>query len=93
MASNTPAMRSRYRVMALSPPAVFSMRTGTFRSVASMALRQLSNPMAGSSPGSRWPPWTMSPLAPISAAPSTCFCSSFRDGMRMRLFVVATLTR
>ena len=79
--------------MALSPPAVFSMRIGSLMSVASIALRQLSNPIAGSVSLSRWPPCTIRPFAPIAAAPSTCFWSSCRDGMRIRLLVVATLTR
>ena len=78
--------------MALSPPAVFSMSSGSFRSVASTALRQLSNPFAGSSSLLTCPPCTISPLAPIPAAASTCCWSSLRLGMRMRLLVVATLT-
>ena len=32
-----------------------------------MHLRQLSKPFAASSSAPRWPPWTMTPLAPISA--------------------------
>ena len=78
--------------MALSPPAVFSISSGIVRSVASIALRQLSNPTAGSSSLFTWPPWTIRPRAPISAAASMCCWRSLRDGMRMRLFVVATLT-
>ena len=46
MASHTPAIRSRWRAIALSPPAVFSMSSGILRSVASTALRQLSKPIA-----------------------------------------------
>src|SRR5689334_21698092 len=49
IASHTPLIRSRYRVMALSPPAVFSTSSESLRSVASMALRQLSKPVLGSS--------------------------------------------
>ena len=79
--------------MALSPPAVFSMSSGTLMSVASTALRQLSKPFAGSSALLTWPPWTIRPLAPISAAASMCCWSSLRLGIRMRLFVVATLMR
>ena len=61
-------------------------------SVASIALRQLSNPLAGSSSLLTWPPWTIRPLAPISAAASMCCWSSLRLGIRMRLLVVATFT-
>ena len=79
--------------MALSPPAVFSMSRGILRSVASTALRQLSKPLAGSSALLTCPPWTISPLAPMEAAASMCCWSSLRLGIRMRLFVVATLMR
>ena len=68
------------------------MSSGILRSVASIALRQLSKPFSGSSSALTWPPWTMSPFAPISAAASMCCWSSLRLGMRIRLFVVATLT-
>ena len=64
-------------------------------SVASTALRQLSKPVrmtSGSFDLSTWPPWTISPRAPIAAAASMCCWRSLRDGMRMRLLVVATLT-
>ena len=78
--------------MAWSPPAVFSISSGILRSVASTALRQLSKPVAGSSAALTCPPCTISPLAPISAAASTCCWRSLRDGIRIRLLVVATLT-
>jgi hypothetical protein len=71
---------------------VFSIRIGSLSSVASTALRQLSKPIPGSSSLLTWPPCTISPLAPIAAAASTCCWSSLRDGIRMRLLVVATLT-
>ena len=78
--------------MALSPPAVFSISSGICRSVASIALRQLSKPVAGSSVLPTWPPCTIRPLAPISAAALRCCWSSLRLGIRIRLLVVATLT-
>ncbi len=93
MASHTRAIRSSVRAMALSPPAVFSSSSGTLRSVASMALRQLSKPLSTSSSLSTWPPWTIRPLAPTEAAASMNCWSSLRLGMRIRLFVVATLIR
>ena len=62
MASQTPAMRSRCRAIALSPPAVFSISSGILMSVASTALRQLSKPFAGSSSLLTCPPWTIRPL-------------------------------
>jgi hypothetical protein len=73
--------------------AVFSISSGILMSVASTALRQLSNPLAGSSPSWMAPPWTISPFAPIDAAASMCCWSSLRPGMRWRLLVVATLMR
>jgi hypothetical protein len=77
--------------MALSPPAVFSMSMGSGRSTRSTALRQLLYPSAGSVSFSTWPPCTIRPLAPIAAAAASCWVSSLRLGMRIRLFVVATL--
>ena len=47
-----------------------SRSAGAPRSVASTALRQLSKPFSGSSALLTWPPWTMSPLAPMDAAAS-----------------------
>src|SRR5690625_6239790 len=55
--------------IAYFPPAVFSIKTGTARSSPSTHLRQLSNPVSGSSSAVTWPPWTTTPFAPISAAP------------------------
>jgi hypothetical protein len=54
-------------------------------------LRQLSKPTSSASPLPTWPPCTITPFAPISAAPVTICWSSLRDGMRIRLFVLATL--
>src|SRR5664279_4281333 len=90
-ASHSRAIASSRRAIAWSPPAVFSMSTGTFWSSRSNVLRQLSKPVAGSSAASTWPPCTISAAAPTSAARSTFCCSSLRDGIRIRLFVVATL--
>ena len=67
MASQSRAIASSRRAIALSPPAVFSMSSGTGSSSPSMHLRQLSKPFAASSSTPRWPPCTMTPLAPISA--------------------------
>ena len=77
--------------IALAPPAVFSMRSGTSRSSPSIALRQLSKPTAGSSLADTCPPCTMTPRAPTSAASFTWRARIWRLGMRMRLCVVATL--
>ena len=77
--------------MAWLPPAVFSMSSGTVMSVCATALRQLSKPFSSSSSEPTWPPWTIRPLAPTSAATSICCWRSLRLGMRMRLFSVATL--
>ena len=73
-----PAIASSWRAIAWSPPAVFSISTGSLMSVASNVLRQLSKPFAGSSSSLTWPPCTIRPLAPISAAASTCCWSSLR---------------
>jgi hypothetical protein len=78
--------------MAPLPPAVFSMSSGSVMFSPSMHLRQLSKPTPRSASSPTWPPWTMIPLAPIAVARSICFCSSWRLGMRTRLFVVATLS-
>ena len=56
-------------------------------------LRQLSKPVAESSAAPTWPPCTIRPLAPTSAAPAACVSSSLRLGMRIRLLSVATLIR
>ena len=50
---------SNRRAMALSPPAVFSMSTGSGGAQRSKVLRQFSNPLAGSSPFSTCPPCTI----------------------------------
>jgi hypothetical protein len=91
MASQSRAIASIRRAMALSPPAVFSSSSGTGISSPSTHLRQLSNPTAASSSTPRCPPCTMTPFAPISAAARRCCWSSLRPGMRIRLFVEATL--
>jgi hypothetical protein len=56
-----------------------------------MALRQRRNPSSSLSPPVTWPPWTITPAAPITAAPSQVWASSLRDGMRTRLFADARL--
>ena len=85
------ASRSNWRAIALSPPAVFSIRIGSGKppsaSARSKALRQFSTPTFGSSLAVTWPPCTMSPLAPISAAASACCCMILRLGMRILLLV------
>ena len=80
IASHSRPIASSRRAIALSPPAVFSMSSGTGRSRPSMHLRQLSKPVAASSSTPRWPPCTMTPLAPISAAAVRCCWSSLRPG-------------
>src|SRR5699024_6143469 len=89
--SQTRPIRSRVRAIALAPPAVFSISSGTEKSVRSIALNQFSKPTSGSSLALTWPPCTITPAAPISAAAVICCCSSLRLGIRIRLFVVATL--
>ena len=57
-----------------------------------MALRQRRKPSASESSSVTWPPWTMTPAAPISSAASTVCWRILRDGMRIRLFGDATFT-
>ena len=77
--------------MAPSPPAVFSISIGTGRSIRSTALRQFSRPASALVPAVTCPPCTISPLAPIDAAALSCWSSSFRLGILIRLLAVATL--
>src|SRR6185437_5172594 len=79
------------RAIAPLPPAVFSMSIGSGRSICSIALTQFATPAAGSVSPVTCPPCTISPLAPIAAAAFSCWSSSFRLGMRIRLLVDATL--
>jgi hypothetical protein len=90
-ASHRRAMDSRDLAIAPAPPAVFSMISGSGRSIRSTALRQFSRPSVGSTPEVTCPPCTIRPFAPIAAAAPSCWPSSFLDGMRIRLLVVATL--
>ena len=90
-ASQSRAMASSDLAIAPSPPAVFSMSSGSGRSIRSIALRQFSRPSAGSIPAVTWPPCTISPFDPIDAAAARCWSSSLRDGIRIRLLLVATL--
>ena len=90
-ASHSRAIASRDLARAPLPPAVFSMNIGSGRSMRSTALRQFSRPSAGSTPEVTCPPCTISALAPIDAAALSCWSSSLRDGILMRLFAVATL--
>jgi len=55
-------------------------------------LRQLSIPTSTSSSAVTCPPCTITPRAPTSTAAAVCWVNSLRDGMRIRLFVDATLT-
>ena len=89
--SQSRAMASSLRAIAPSPPAVFSMSSGSGRSICSIALTQLATPTAGSTPPVTCPPCTMRPLAPIDAAAFSCWSSNFLLGMRIRLLVDATL--
>ena len=58
-----------------------------------MHLRQLSKPTSGSSACSTWPPCTITPLAPTSAAAlQHLLDAACGDGMRIRLLVEATLS-
>jgi hypothetical protein len=90
-ASQSRPIASRDRAIAPSPPAVFSISIGSGRSMRSTALRQFSRPSAKSTPAVTWPPCTISPLAPIDAAALSCWSSTFRLGIRIRLLLVATL--
>ena len=90
-ASHSRAMASSERAIAPLPPAVFSMNMGSGRSMRSTALRQFSRPSAGSMPWLTCPPCTISAFAPIDAAALSCWSSSLRLGILIRLFVVATL--
>ena len=96
IASQSRATASSSRAIALPPPAVFSMSSGTPKPPSSAwrakVFRQLSTPTAGSSFASTWPPCATSPSAPTAAAALACAASSLRLGIRMRLFVVATLS-
>ena len=86
--------RSRRRAIALSPPAVFSMRTGSGGSQRSNVLAQLSKPPSGSSSFRTCPPCTIRPLAPdLGGRAPRAVASSLRLGMRIRLLAVATLSR
>ncbi len=84
-------MASRDLAIAPVPPAVFSMNIGSGRSIRSTALRQFSSPSAGSTPEVTCPPCTISAFAPIEAAALSWPSSSLREGILMRLLVVATL--
>jgi len=84
-------MASSDLAMAPVPPAVFSMNIGSGRAIRSTAFRQFSRPSAGSTPDVTCPPCTISAFAPIDAAALSWPSSSFLDGMRIRLLVVATL--
>ena len=83
--------------MALPPPAVFSMSSGSGKP-PSLAwrvkvLRQLSTPTAGSSSASTWPPCTTMPRAPTAAAAAACWREQLAArGSRIRLLVDATLS-
>jgi hypothetical protein len=75
------------------PPAVFSISSGSGRSICCTAFTQLATPCAGSTSPVTCPPWTIRPFAPTAAAAFKCWSSSFRLGIRIRLFVLATLMR
>jgi hypothetical protein len=90
-ASHSRPIASSDRAIAPSPPAVFSISMGSGRSMRSTALRQFSRPSPKSTPALTWPPCTISPLAPIDAAAWSCWSSSLRLGIRIRLLLVATL--
>jgi deoxyribonuclease-4 len=85
------AIASSERAIAPLPPAVFSMSSGSGRSICSIALTQFATPVSGSTSAVTCPPCTMSPFAPIDAAAFSCWSSSFLLGMRIRLLVDATL--
>ncbi len=84
-------MASSDLAIAPAPPAVFSMSIGSGRSIRSTALRQFSRPASGSTPEVTCPPCTISPFAATDAAARSCWSSSLREGILMRLLVVATL--
>jgi uncharacterized membrane protein len=95
-ASQRRPIASMSRAMAFPPPAVFSMSRGRPKPPSSAwrakVLRQLSTPTAGSSLARTWPPCTTIARAPIATAAFACAPRSLRLGIRMRLFVVATLS-
>ena len=90
-----PAGRS-VRAIAFSPPAVFSMRIGRPKPPVGRALEGLApvlDPLPGVVLAVTWPPWTISPFAPIAAAAAACWARILRLGIRILLFVLATFTR
>jgi hypothetical protein len=89
--SQSRAIASSERAIAPLPPAVFSISSGSGRSICWTALTQFATPWAGSTSAVTWPPCTISPFAPIEAAALSCWSSSFLLGMRMRLLADATL--
>ena len=90
-ASHNRPIASSDRAIAPVPPAVFSMSIGSGRSIRSTALTQFSSPAAASTPALTCPPCTIRPFAPTDAAALSCCSSSLRDGILIRLLVVATL--
>jgi hypothetical protein len=90
-ASHRRAIASRVRAIAWLPPAVFSISSGSGRSICCTAFTQLATPCAGSTSPVTWPPCTIRPFAPTAAAAFSCWSSSFRLGIRIRLLVLATL--
>jgi hypothetical protein len=68
---------SKRRATAFSPPAVFSIRTGTSDSSISRVRSQRATP--SETPSSACPAWTITAAAPTSAAASQVCCRILRD--------------
>ena len=94
-ASHSRASMSNRRAIALSPPAVFSIRIGTGNppslACRSKNFRQLSMPTAGSSPLRDVTAVHHQALRADRGAPSACCATLLRHGIRIRLFIDAML--
>jgi hypothetical protein len=75
--SHKPARASKRRATAFSPPAVFSISSGTPLESFSRVPAQRANP--ASIPSSAYPGWTITASAPTSAAASQVCWRIFRD--------------
>ncbi len=90
-ASQSRAIDSSERAIAPLPPAVFSISSGSGRSICCDGLDPVLDALGRVASAVTCPPCTIRPFAPIEAAALSCWSSSLRLGMRMRLLAVATL--